>query len=115
MRNLYAPSSLSEIDAVEIVRLEDIYVNHPGEEMREIDRKMSHIPRRFVEGETAQRIADLWRGLPPDAQMRCHNPPFGLRFFKGKSLLNGPILLVEGSICWECNNLYATVGKEQLF
>ncbi|HLO86169.1 MAG TPA: hypothetical protein VK203_14330 [Nostocaceae cyanobacterium] len=61
-----------------------------------------------VKGETAQQIARLWRQLPPDEQMRCHIPPFGLRFYIGNKLL------VQGSVCWQCNNIYVEENGEDL-
>jgi hypothetical protein len=65
-------------------------------------------PHVRVEGETAQQIAHLWRQLPPDEQMRCHMPPFGLRFYVENKLL------VQGSVCWECNNIFVEENGEEL-
>jgi len=31
--------------------------------------------------------------------MRCHNPPFALRFFSGDGLI------LTASLCWHCNNI----------
>jgi hypothetical protein len=62
-----------------------------------------------VEGPTALRIAQLWRELPPGETARCHSPPFGLRF-----ILEGQVIC-EGSICWECNNIYGNFEGEVFF
>jgi len=41
--------------------------------------------------------------------MRCHVPPFGLRFFSGDRLL------CEASICWRCNNIFGQAGGAEVF
>lgn len=46
------------------------------------------------------RIVRLFCSLPEGEQARCHIPPFGYRFFAGKQLV------LEASVCWECNNIY---------
>src|SRR5947209_5250192 len=65
----------------------------------------TNAPGVTVEGATALRIAQLWRDLPPGEEARCHIPPFGLRF-----VADGRVVC-EGSICWECNNIYGDVGR----
>jgi hypothetical protein len=57
-------------------------------------------PAVSVTGHDAQRIAALWRALPPGEQYRCHAPPFGLRFLRTGRLID------EASVCWQCNNLW---------
>lgn len=97
----YEPSQLPEVDAVELVDLKGLQLNRVSEYMR-------IAPFVRVKGETAQQIARLWRQLPPDEQMRCHVPPFGLRFYMGNKLL------VQGSVCWSCNNIYVEENGEGL-
>lgn len=75
----YAPERLAEIDAVEVVNLNELYSNQSKDYIK--TAKDAQCIR--VAGETAQQIAQLWRQLPPDEQMRCHIPPFGLRFYAG--------------------------------
>ena len=87
----YAPSQLPDIDIVELVELSGLQPN------RVSDKNLRFVR---VKKETAQKIAYLWRQLPPGEQMRCHYPPFGLRFYMGNKLV------VQGSICWECNNIF---------
>ena len=99
----YEPSLLPDIDAVELIDLKGIQLHRVKEYMRAKDT-----PYVRVIGETAQQIAHLWRQLPPDQQMRCHIPPFGLRFYVGNKLL------VQGSICWECNNIWVEENGEDL-
>ncbi len=53
-----------------------------------------------IEGELAQTIANLFRQLTPGESARCHTPPFGLRFYFNKQLV------LQASICWECDNMY---------
>src|SRR5262245_7195887 len=48
----------------------------------------------------ATRIISLWQSLPADEPMRCHIPPFGLRFSVAG------VVACQGSICWKCNNIY---------
>jgi hypothetical protein len=100
----YTPSQLPDIDAVELVDLEDLQPNLASEYMR----IAKNTPFVHVKGETAQQIAHLWRQLPPAKEKRCHQPPFGLRFYVGNKLL------VQGSVCWECNNIYAEENGENL-
>jgi len=97
--NDYAPSQLPDIDIVELVELSGLQ-----------PERVSDKSLRFVrvKKETAQKIAYLWRQLPPGEQMRCHYPPFGLRFYMGNKLV------VQGSICWECNNIFAQENGENL-
>lgn len=99
----YEPSLLPDVDAVEVVDLRDIQLHSVKEYMRAKDT-----PHVRVKGETAQQIAHLWRQLPPDEQMRCHIPPFGLRFYVGNKLL------VQGSVCWDCNNIWVEENGEDL-
>jgi hypothetical protein len=100
----YEPSQLPDIDAVELVDLKGLQPKHVNEYMK-IAKDASHV---HVQGEAAQQIAYLWRQLPPDEQMRCHSPPFGLRFYRGRELL------VQGSVCWECNNIFVEENGEDL-
>ena len=46
----------------------------------------------------------IWNKLPPGEEGRCHVPPFGLRFFSRGQLL------LEASLCWECNNIFGNIG-----
>lgn len=99
------PSSLPEIDAVEIVDLRGIDANRVDEHMANAHAA----PAWRVVRLEAQSIAALWRSLPAGEQMRCHVPPFGFRFiFAGK-------LVAEASVCWRCNNLFGTVHGRKLF
>lgn len=102
----YNSNQLSDIDAVEVVNLRGIYADRVNEYMKEsIDA-----PHVRVVGDLAQQIATLWRELLPGGQMRCHNPQFGLRFYSNDKLL------LQGSICWECNNIFGDIsGKEFLY
>jgi hypothetical protein len=99
----YEPSQLPDVDAVDLVDLKRLQPNRVSEYMG-IAKDAPHVR---VKGETAQKIASLWRQLPADEQMRCHFPPFGLRFFMEDKLL------VQGSICWECNNIFVQENGEE--
>jgi hypothetical protein len=54
----------------------------------------------------AERIAALWRRLPPGRQARCHNPTYELRF------LAGGAVVCSGTVCWEGNNIRGASGGE---
>lgn len=60
-------------------------------------------------GADAERVAEMWRALPEAGQMRCHIPPFGLRFFASGELA------CEASICWQCNNIFGQAGADEVF
>lgn len=45
-------------------------------------------------------VVRAWRGLIAGEGERCHNPAFGVRFFK-----SGVVFLLA-SICWECSNIF---------
>jgi hypothetical protein len=60
-------------------------------------------------GAEAEQIAEMWRALPEAEQMRCHVPPFGLRFFSRDELV------CEASICWRCNNIFGQAGADEVF
>jgi hypothetical protein len=98
------PSLLPPIDAVEVVDLADVCPDGVEAFMNAATDAPS---ARMSEGD-AQRIAALWRGLPAGHQARCHNPPFGLRFYHREQLV------CQASICWECNNIFGSSGGERL-
>jgi hypothetical protein len=87
---------LPEVDAVEVVDLQDVEALSPSAYMS------AAVAAPFVRltGNAAKAIAALWRSLPSGSQARCHLPPLGLRFFLGEKLV------AEASVCWECNNVY---------
>ncbi|MDP3238062.1 MAG: hypothetical protein Q8N26_35045 [Myxococcales bacterium] len=87
--------SLPEIDAVEVVDLEEVEPLTGSDYMS----AATLAPTVRVSGSAAKTIAALWRSLPAGSQARCHDPPFGLRFFLGDKLV------AEASLCWMCNNV----------
>jgi hypothetical protein len=97
----YFPGSLPEITSAEVVVLSHVDPAR-GSHMRAAGRA----PAFRVEGERAQRLADLWRRLPPGKQSRCHIPAFGFRFFSGRRLV------CEASVCWRCDNIHGEWGGE---
>lgn len=101
----YEPSQLPDVNAVELVDLKGIELHRGREYMRTKDALCVRI-----KGGTAQQISHLWRQLPPDEQARCHVPPFGLRFYFDNKLL------VQGSVCWACNNIWVEEnGKDFVY
>ena len=55
-----------------------------------------------LSGDDAKQAAELWSYTIKNLgiQALCHNPPYGVRMFAGKTLR------FESSICWHCNNFY---------
>src|SRR5688572_11429846 len=78
------PSSLPSVDAVDLVDLSGVYANGVDDYMD----AAADAPSVRVSGAEAERIAALWRQLPPGEQARCHVPPFGLRFYAGGRVLS---------------------------
>ena len=96
----FSPSLLPTITSVEVVVLRGI-------EPKRVDEFMvaaMNAPYVTVDGALANRIADLWRQLPPGDQARCQVPPYGLRFRKARKVI------CQASLCWECNNVYGEMG-----
>lgn len=89
----YVLAELPAVHRVEVLRLarKDQYPTV----VRELEAKEGV----RVEGEIALEIAQLWRQLPLAEQMRCHHPPFALRFYEGNTLI------LTASLCWGCNNI----------
>jgi hypothetical protein len=90
----YAPSSLPAVTGVEGIPLAG-------------DRRTDRIAEALraagggrVEGPAAERIAGLWRGLPPGRQARCHLPAYGHRYLVGREVVS------QASVCWQSDNVY---------
>lgn len=97
--------NLPEIEFVEVVDLIDVDVARVDQHMKFAD----NAPSVELTGDDARKIADLWRRMPPSVNTRCHNPPFGLRFYKdGK-------LYLQASLCWQCDNIYGELNSEYFF
>ena len=102
----YDPATLGSVDRIDVVA---IYPDAPVGSVNDFVRSDA------VRGEVSlidvtdvDRIAALWRALPPGEQARCHTPPFGLGFWRaGRKLL-------EASICWDCDNVYGYIGDQPL-
>lgn len=100
----YDPSTLREIDAVEIIDLRGLEPPRVAEYMT---AAVGRSGTRVV-GEVAQEIAALFRTLPPGEMMRCHVPPYGVRFYA-----RGAVAL-ELSLCWQCNNAFGRAGAASI-
>lgn len=92
----YSPSLLPPVTSVVVVDLRRIDANRVSQHMQ----NAAAAPSITLNGDHAQRIAELWRALPPGIQSRCHTPPFGLRFRSGERVV------CEASLCWECDNIF---------
>jgi hypothetical protein len=100
----FTPAHLPDIDIVEVVDLSGVEPDRVGDYMP----VAGNAPHVRLTGDSAQHLARLWRLLPPGGGIRCHLPPFGLRFYK-----DGEVLL-QASLCWQCNNLYGNVKGESI-
>ena len=101
---MYQPAELPEVDCVEVFGLR-------GSDPPRVSQYMRHIDRcawMRLDGSDALAVAELWRKLPPGQTMRCHVPPFGLRFRRSGNIV------VEASLCWECNNAFGFSGDDQV-
>jgi hypothetical protein len=94
----YRPSSLPPVHEVIVVSLVDEREPEPTATFFDAVRVARTV--RVLDATTAQRAAFLWRRLRPAEQYRCHTPPYGFRF------LIDDRLVVEASLCWECNNAF---------
>lgn len=99
----HSPASLPEITSVEVVSLKRIVADRADLYMA----AAADAPRIILDGNDAQRIATLWRALPPGEQARCHCPPYGLRFLSANEVL------CSASVCWACNNIFGEMLSEQ--
>jgi hypothetical protein len=85
---------------VEVIALGEIDAAGVGEYLRD----PAKAPGVRVAGETARRIADLWRHLPPGVLCAAHLPVFGLRF------LDGGRVICRASLCWIGNTIHGECG-----
>ena len=97
------PAKLPEIDVVEVVNLCRVDVYDVSNYMQNVGN--SEFIR--LSGNSAQKIAELWRKLPEGMSARCHFPPYGFRFYKDEKLI------LQGSVCWQCNNIYGDVNGDE--
>jgi hypothetical protein len=102
--DLYSPTSLPTITTVEVILLQGIAANRVDQYVQNATGK----PSITLDGAAAQRIADLWRKLPPGEQARCHVPRYGLCFYTGERVV------CQASVCWECNNLVGEAEGREL-
>lgn len=91
-------TSLPKVDAVEIYYIACHWLS-------EVD--LRSVPSVRLLGHDAERVAALWRALPPGSQSRCHVPPFAIRLFAKDELL------CEASICWKCDNIHGRAGNTE--
>lgn len=62
-----------------------------------------------INGDAAQRFADLWRGQDfiTEGKILCHEPGYAIRFYFG------PWKRLEVTVCWQCNNIaFPLLGTE---
>lgn len=101
---MYRPLELPDVDTVDVYGLRGSDPPRVGEFMRHLAR----CAWVRLDGEGAAAVAGLYRQLPGGETMRCHTPPFGLRFWS-----NGE-LITEASLCWECNNAFGFRAGERI-
>jgi len=102
--------SLPSCDRVEVYHLggrvskgdvTDFPVRPYGNYTRILDRKT-------LTGSDAESLAALWRSqaFGWKHQAMCHDPAYGVRFYRGSSLK------FETSVCFRCSNFYVTAVGE---
>ena len=95
---------IAEISSIDVVEVLDL-----GGEFPSISAGLINSNRNTkIEGELAQRIANLFRQLTPGESARCHIPAFGLRYYYKNQLV------LQVSMCWECNNMYVWKNDDTL-
>jgi hypothetical protein len=102
----FAPASLPEIDDVDIVDLRGLSPSRVDEYMALA--RTSHAFAWRVPHNVGQEIATWFRRLRIGEQARCHIPSYGVRFFADSQLV------LEASLCWECNNAFGSIGTSEL-
>ena len=95
---------LPTIERIEILTLiQNPPPDQPTLGVLNAEQKLYYTKTVPLTGAKAHAIAELWRHLPtPAMQMRCHMPPYGVRFYAGDHLIT------EATICWRCNNIRLT-------
>ena len=99
----YDPRTLPQVTSVVIVDLRSIDANRVSEYMW----GSKDAPKTKCDSETTERIAEIWRNLPPGEMGRCHTPPIGIRFYIGSQVV------CDGSICWACENIFGTDDNDE--
>lgn len=96
------PSSLPDIEEVEIVDISKLDPNRVSHYMGETESCRSVI----LTGGKATEVAARWRALNSAGQARCHIPSYGVRFFVSEKLM------LEASVCFQCNNIYGSLNGQ---
>jgi hypothetical protein len=65
---------------------------------------------RTIRGAEAQQFSQAWKKITPSLLLSglCHEPAFGIRFFKQNKLL------FETTFCWHCSNFSCLIFGEYL-
>lgn len=104
MRAKYEPASLPQVDLVEIVDVSRCDRSADGFFAAAASSPCAQLSRNDGEAATA-----LWRTLPLGEPMRCHLPPYLIRFHRGGALV------LEASLCWRCNNASGRTNSGERF
>src|SRR5687767_2300929 len=105
----YDPATLARVDAVDTIALDLSAAGARGSRMaNEFIRSNPVRAAVRLTGAEAERIAALWRALPPGKNTGCHEPGYGLRFWLADQIQ------VEASLCWACHNAYGYVGDQAM-
>ena len=104
------PSGLPEFDRVVVYAID--FRTKPGQDranafpIRPYGTSSPILSQSAFTGDEASAVGAAWRSLDfdEDAGAFCHDPVYGLRFYREDKLL------FETSVCWRCSNFY--VPKE---
>lgn len=98
---------LHSIDTVEVLTLASWGSSSLGSRLKTMSEVFPILMSTLVNDSLiVGAIVDLWHNLPEYEQVRCHFPPYGLRFISQESIV------LEVSICWKCNNIW-TISPEK--
>ncbi|WP_339886823.1 hypothetical protein [Rhodopirellula europaea] len=70
--------------------------------VRPYGKNATVLKHKTLTGPSCDDLRELWQELTfdRDGGAFCHRPVYGLRFYRGASLL------FETTVCWECQNFY---------
>jgi hypothetical protein len=106
----YDPAQLHDVDEIHVLVIGNDFDTADFSaisEILDVGRRFAiHATTSVTDPEAVKIVVQTWRGLPAGEQDRCHIPPYGLRF------LSSGVVLVEASICWQCNNVFIRLPDE---
>ena len=103
--------ALPRCDRVEVYHLDPYADVDAGFPNRPHNTFIKVLEQRTLKGRQAEELTELWRSQtfaerPGQYQALCHDPVFGLKFYRGS------VLKFETTVCFDCGNFSLTAwGK----